>query len=154
MYLADARAGTTFGAKPPLVTMPCIRSVGRICWRSSPRAVWATVSASAAFTPSSGKAEAWDAFPVLCMSNMEAAMIFARSMSKRRRMHHHSGVNAIKSATLELQNLATGVAHFLGRSADNGFGETDLVCHLGGSNRCADGRGGNDIVAAGVANIG
>src|SRR5215831_7148291 len=50
---------------------------------------------------------------------------------KRCGMHHHSGVNAIKSAALELQNLATGVAHFFGRSADNGYGETDLVCHLG-----------------------
>src|SRR5262245_24351223 len=73
---------------------------------------------------------------------------------KRRRMHHHGGVNAIESAALELQNLAAGVAHFFGRSADNGYGETDLVSYLGGRNRCADGGGGNDIVAAGVANIG
>jgi hypothetical protein len=26
-------------------------------------------------------------------------------------MHHHGGVNAIKSASLELENLAAGVAH-------------------------------------------
>ena len=69
-------------------------------------------------------------------------------------MHHHGGVNAIKRAALELQNLAAGVAHFFGRSANNGYGETDLVCHLGGRNGRANGRGGNDIVPAGVANIG
>ena len=47
-----------------LPTIPWIRSVERICGRSRPNAVCAMVSASAAFTPSSGKAEAWDSFPV------------------------------------------------------------------------------------------
>ena len=48
-------AGTMFGASPPRVTMPCTRSVGRMCWRSRPMAVCATTSASAALTPSSGR---------------------------------------------------------------------------------------------------
>ncbi len=81
MYLAEVCAGTTFGAEPPMVTMPWIRSVDRICCRSSPNAVCAMVNASAAFTPNSGKADAWDSLPVQCTSNIEAAMIFARSMS-------------------------------------------------------------------------
>ena len=36
---------------------------------------------------------------------------FGTEQVKRRRMHHHGGVNAIKSASLELENLAAGVAH-------------------------------------------
>ena len=50
----DVSCGTTFGASPPWVTMPWMRSVCLMCWRSRPIAVWATVSASAALTPELG----------------------------------------------------------------------------------------------------
>ncbi len=81
MYFARVCAGTTFGATPPSVTIPWIRSVERICCRSNPSAVCAIVSASAALMPSSGNADACDSFPVQLTSNIDAAMIFAFSMS-------------------------------------------------------------------------
>ena len=75
-------AGTTLGASPPLVTIPWMRSVALMCCRSRPSDVWAIVSASAAFTPNSGKADAWDSLPVYSTSNIEAAMIFDATRSK------------------------------------------------------------------------
>ena len=39
-HLPVVWAGTTLGASPPWVTMPWMRSVGRMCWRSRPIAVW------------------------------------------------------------------------------------------------------------------
>ena len=53
-HLAVVSAGTMLGASPPWVTMPWIRSLGRMCWRSRPMAVWAMVMASAALMPCSG----------------------------------------------------------------------------------------------------
>src|SRR5215831_18893308 len=55
--------------------MPCTRSVGRMCWRRSPIADCAITRASAAFTPSSGAAEACDALPWKCASNSANARV-------------------------------------------------------------------------------
>jgi hypothetical protein len=63
-------------------------------------------------------------------------------------------IDATRSGRRRSARTVISVLFLAAPSADNGYGETDLVCHLGGRNRCADGRGGNDIVAAGVANIG
>ena len=54
IYLAAVWAGMIFGASPPLVTIPWIRSVDWICCRSNPMAIWAMVRASAALMPCSG----------------------------------------------------------------------------------------------------
>src|SRR5436309_1853197 len=54
---------------PPRVTMPWMRSVWRMCWRRSPIAVCATVRASAALIPNSGKAEACASLPVYRTQN-------------------------------------------------------------------------------------
>ena len=70
---------------------------------------------------------------------------------KGRGVHHHGGMNARESAALKQQDLAAGIAHFFGRRADDADGEAHVVRHFGRSQRCANGRGGDDIVAAGVA---
>ena len=64
VYCSLARPGMTLVAAPPSVTMPCAIWPGAICWRSSPIATWATVTASAALTPRYGATAACDSRPV------------------------------------------------------------------------------------------
>ena len=62
--LADRCAPARCWARRPLGD-DAVDAVGRaMCWRSRPMATWATVRASAALMPSSGKAEAWASLPV------------------------------------------------------------------------------------------
>ncbi|MFZ0979315.1 MAG: hypothetical protein WAN23_07915 [Candidatus Acidiferrales bacterium] len=69
-------------------------------------------------------------------------------------MNHHRGVNAVETAALEQEDFSPGVAHFFGGRADYGDGEADIIGHFGGGQRGANGRSGNYIVAAGVADSG
>ncbi len=64
VYCSSARPGMTLVADPPSVTMPWAIWPGAICWRSSPIATWATVTASAALTPRYGATAACDSRPV------------------------------------------------------------------------------------------
>src|SRR5437764_1388881 len=51
-------------AAPPLVTMPWIRALGFICWRSMLTLLKVWMTASSALTPSHGSAAACAALPV------------------------------------------------------------------------------------------
>lgn len=62
--IAEVAAGTTLGTVPPRVTMPLTIWPGSRCWRARPMATWATVIASAAFTPRWGAAAACEGLPV------------------------------------------------------------------------------------------
>jgi hypothetical protein len=69
-------------------------------------------------------------------------------------MNHHGGVNATEGATLKHQDLARGVADFFRRCAEHGNRQSCLIRDLGDGYGGAGGHGRNDIVAAGVANLG
>ena len=64
VYCSRARPGMTLVAEPPSVTIPWVICPGASCWRSSPIATWATVTASAALTPRYGATAACDSRPV------------------------------------------------------------------------------------------
>src|ERR1039458_4441531 len=73
---------------------------------------------------------------------------------KRRRVNHHGGMNAFKSATLKQKDLSAGVAHLLGGRANHADCEAQLVRNCGRCKRCADGRGSNDVVTTRMAYAG
>ena len=64
MYRAVMAPGITLAADELWVTTPWTWSPGGSCWRNRPIATWAIVSASWAFTPSQGAADACASRPV------------------------------------------------------------------------------------------
>ncbi len=63
---------------------------------------------------------------------------------------HHRGVQPVEGAAIEHEDLPA--AAFLGGGAEHGDGEPELVGQAGQAG--ADGGGGDDVVAAGVAEPG
>ena len=62
---------------------------------------------------------------------------------------HHRGVGAVEGAALEEQDLAA--AALLGRRAEHGDGEAEVVGHAGQGHPRPERRGGDEVVPAGVA---
>jgi hypothetical protein len=69
-------------------------------------------------------------------------------------MDHHRRMDAPKGAALEQQNLAARVSDLLGGRADHADGQPDVIRDPCCGDGCPDRRGGNDVMAAGVANAG
>ena len=70
----------------------------------------------------------------------------------RRGVHHHRRVDAVEGAALEHQDLAA--AALLGRRAEHLHGQPEVVGERGEREAGAGGRGGDDVVAARVADPG
>ena len=100
-HLPIVCAGTMFGASPPCVTMPWTRSRRRMCWRSRPIAACATVSASAALTPSSGNAEACASLPCSGRRTCATAMTGMRPSSIGAGWTIIAACDAVEGAALE-----------------------------------------------------
>ena len=67
-------------------------------------------------------------------------------------VHHHGGVDAGEGAAFEHEDLAA--AALLGGGAEHADGEPELVGHGGQGQPGPDRGGGDDVVTAGVADVG
>ena len=67
-------------------------------------------------------------------------------------VHHHRGVDAVEGAPVEQEDLAP--AALLGGRAEDAHREAEVVGHPGECQAGADGGGGDDVVAAGMAHAG
>ena len=71
---------------------------------------------------------------------------------RRPRVHHHGGVDAGEGAAFEHEHLAP--AALLGRGAEHADGEPELIGHRSQRQSGPDRRSGDDVVPAGVPDIG
>ena len=145
-------AGMMLAATPPSTTMPWTWSPGRSCWRSRPMATWAIVMASSALTPSHGAAEACASRPVKMTSKWSTARQRVSSRSLGPGVDHHRGVHAVEVAGVDQVDLAA--AALLRGRAQQHDGEVELVGDRGQPDGGAERRRGDDVVAAGVADVG
>ncbi len=63
-------------------------------------------------------------------------------------------MDAFKGAPLKQQNLSAGIADLFGRRPDHADGQAEFVRHFGRGNRCSNGRCGNNVMAARMADAG
>ena len=152
IHVPSVCAGTTLVASPPWVTMPCTWSIGRRCWRSSPIATWATVSASAALIPNSGAIAACDSRPVVVHAHVRDRADTRVEVFRRCRVHHQRRVHAVERAALEHQDLAA--ATFFGGCADDRERDAEFVDERCEGEPGADRARGDDVVSAGVTDHG
>ncbi len=119
------RDGMMLAASPPSVTTPWTWSPGGSCWRSSPRATWATTMASPALTPCHGAAEACAVRPVKSTSKWETARHVASSRSVGQGWTIIAAWTSSKTPALQHDHLAA--AALLGRGAQHPHGQAQLV---------------------------
>ena len=115
-------------------------------------ATWATTMASAALTPFSGAAEAWASRPGVVHLDVVDGQAGGLEPVLGPGVDHHRGVGAVERAALEQEDLAP--AALLGRRAEHRDRQPDVVGHRGQGHARADGGGGDEVVAAGVAHAG
>ena len=115
-------------------------------------ATWATAMASPALTPSQGAAEAWALLPPKWTSKWETARQVPSRRSAGQGWTIMAACTSSNDPALEHGDLAA--AALLGRVPEHPHGEAQLVGHLGQSEAGPDGRGGDDVVAAGMADAG
>ena len=70
----------------------------------------------------------------------------------RPRVDHHGGVHALEGAPFQHEDLASTA--LFGRRAQHSHLDSDLISHRGQGQPGTDGRGGNDVVPAGMAHVG
>ena len=128
VYRIAARARMTFGAAPPSVTCRASSGPGASCWRNSPSATCATVTASPALTPGTAR-------PRRAPRGRDSAPRPPRAPAtgprrcRAGRMHHHGGGQVVERSGPQQQHLpATGL---LGRGAQQHDGQAEFVGDLG-----------------------